>query len=71
MKEIGIQKQTTEIVQQAKANTRKIEDYKAKLRQSAMGGLITNDLKNKVDKLRLLEAKKEVEPSEVDEKEGD
>ena len=36
-----------------------------------MGGLITNDLKNKVDKLRLLEAKKEVEPSEVDEKEGD
>ena len=39
-------------MQQAKANSRKIEDYKLKLRQSAMGGLITNDLKNKLDKVQ-------------------
>ena len=39
-------------MRQAKANARKIEDYKLKLRQSAMGGLITNDLKNKLDRMQ-------------------
>lgn len=39
-------------MQQAKANARKIEDYKVKLRQSAMGGVITNDLKSKLEKLQ-------------------
>lgn len=54
LKELGIQRQTLEIKQQAKANARKIEDYKVKLRQSAMGGVITNDLKNKLDKIQRL-----------------
>ena len=54
LKELGIQRQTLEITQQAKANARKIEDYKVKLRQSAMGGVITNDLKNKLDKIQRL-----------------
>lgn len=47
----GIQKQTEAIIAQAKANARKIEDYKVKLRQSAMGGVITNNLKSKLEKL--------------------
>ena len=39
-------------MRQAKANARKIEDYKLKLRQSSMGGLVTNDLKSKLERLQ-------------------
>ena len=52
MKEMGIKKETDEILVKAKEESKKIEEYKQKLRQSAMGGVITNSLVNKATSLK-------------------
>ena len=44
---MGIQKETAEIVKKAKEEAKKIDACKSKLRQSAMGGVITNSLAEK------------------------
>ena len=44
---MGIQKETAEIVKKAKKEAKKIDACKSKLRQSAMGGVITNSLAEK------------------------
>ena len=60
MKEMGIKRETDEILKKAKEEAKKIEACKSKLRQSAMGGVITNSL---VDKAKSLP--KTVSPSKV------
>lgn len=47
---MGIKKQEETILKKAKEETKKIEEYKNKFRQSAMGGVITNKLINMVEK---------------------
>lgn len=43
-KEMGIKKGTDEIILKAKRDQHKIETFKQKLRQSVMGGVISNNL---------------------------
>ena len=51
MKETGIKRETDEILKKAKEEAKKIEACKSKLRQSAMGGVITNSLVDKAKSL--------------------
>ena len=72
MKEMGIKRETDEIVKRAKEEAKKIDACKSKLRQSAMGGVITNSLVEKAKSLpktvSLPREKKTVSPSLTEQK---
>ena len=61
-KEMGIQKETAEIVKKAKEEAKKIDACKSKLRQSAMGGVITNSLAEKARQVSKSKANQRKEP---------
>ena len=51
-KELGIKKGSDEIVLKARKEQQKIEQLKQKLRQSVMGGVISNNLTSFAEKLQ-------------------
>ena len=59
---MGIQKETAEIVKKAKEEAKKIDACKSKLRQSAMGGVITNSLAEKARQVSKQRANQKKEP---------
>jgi hypothetical protein len=50
---MGIKQAEETIIKKAREDSKKIEEYKIKLRQSAMGGVITNNLTASLDRIKL------------------
>ena len=48
---MGIKKAEADILRKAKQEMKKIEEYKNKFRQSAFGGVITNNLSSSIERI--------------------
>ncbi len=59
---MGIRKAEADILTKAKQEMKKIEEYKNKFRQSAFGGVITNNLASSIDRISSKYASIEVAP---------